>query len=95
MKVLSDCNPNHPVSRDTQDSVRPPNASETFKPELNIDDISVSKQIYPDNGNVEETDISDSNCPHTEDSSQDQDDNLDQGILGNEYSDERSSNEQI
>ena len=61
-----------------------------FKPEFSIDDISVSKQIYPDNDKVEETDIFDSYNPCAGDASQDQNDSLDQGIVENEHSDETS-----
>ena len=48
-----------------------------FEPEFLIDDINVSKHIYPDNERVEDTDIFDSNIPTTDEEDQIENDNLD------------------
>ena len=48
-----------------------------FKPDYNIDNISVSKQVYPDNESIEETDIFDSNTPRTKEADQDEETKLD------------------
>ena len=37
-----------------------------FNPPFSIDDIYVSKQVYPDSERVEETDINESNIPRLE-----------------------------
>ena len=54
-----------------------------FKPEFPIDDINVSKNLYPDSERVEDTDIFDSNIPITDEVDQD---NLDQDLVEDEPS---------
>ena len=57
-----------------------------FKPEFPIDDINVSKHLYPDTERVEDTDIFDSNIPTTDDVDQNENDNLDQDLVEDEPS---------
>ena len=57
-----------------------------FKPEFPIDDINVSKNLYPDSERVEDTDIFDSNIPITDEVDQDENDNLDQDLVEDEPS---------
>ena len=52
-----------------------------FKPEFPIDDINVSKNLYPDSERVEDTDIFDSNIPTTDEVDQNENDNLDQDLV--------------
>ena len=51
-----------------------------FKPEFPSNDISVSKQFYPDNEKIEDTDIFDSNIPTHNEVDQNENDNLDQDL---------------
>ena len=57
-----------------------------FKPEFPIDDINVSKHIYPDNERVEDTDIFDSNIPTSDEVDQNENDHRDQDLVENELS---------
>ena len=57
-----------------------------FKPEFPIDDIKVSKHLYPDTERVEDTDIFDSNIPTTDEVDQTENDNLDQDLVEDEPS---------
>ena len=50
----------------------------------------MSKQIYPDNGRVEEADIFDSNIPLRGDTSRNQNDSINQEGVGNDQIDEVS-----
>ena len=59
-----------------------------FKPEFPIDDINVSKHLYPDTERVEDTDIFDSNIPTTDEVDQNENDNLDQDLVEEEPSEE-------
>ena len=59
-----------------------------FKPEFPIDDINVSKHLYPDNERVEDTDIFDSNIPTTDEVDQNENDNLDQDLVEDEHSED-------
>ena len=59
-----------------------------FKPEFPIDDINVSKHLYPDTDRVEDTDIFDSNIPTTDEVDQNENDNLDQNLVEEEPSEE-------
>ena len=59
-----------------------------FKPEFPIDDINVSKHLYPDTERVEDTDIFDSNIPTTDEVDQNENDNLDQNLVEEEPSEE-------
>ena len=59
-----------------------------FKPEFPIDDINVSKHLYPDTERVEDTDIFDSNFPMTDEVDQNENDNLDQDLVEEEPSEE-------
>ena len=59
-----------------------------FKPKFPIDDIRVSKQIYPDNGRVEDTDKFDSNIPTHDEVDKNENNNLDQDLFHNEPSEE-------
>ena len=60
-----------------------------FKPEFPIDDMSLSKQICPDDERVEDTGIIDSNIPTHDEVDQNKIDNLDQDLVDNEPSEER------
>ena len=57
-----------------------------FKPEFPIDDINVSKNLYPDSERVEDTEIFDSNIPTTDEVDQNENDNLDQDLVEDEPS---------
>ena len=57
-----------------------------FKREFIIDDINVSKNLYPDSERVEDTDIFDSNIPTTDEVDQNENDNLDQDLVEDEPS---------
>ena len=57
-----------------------------FKPEFPIDDINVSKHLYPDTERVEDTDIFDSNIPTTDEVDQNENDTLDQDLVEDEPS---------
>ena len=59
-----------------------------FKPEFPIDDINVSKHLYPDTESVEDTDIFDSNIPTTDVVDQNENENLDQDLVEEEPSEE-------
>ena len=59
-----------------------------FKPEFPIDDINVSKHLYPDTERVEDTDIFDSNIPTNDEVGQNENDNLDQDLVEDETSEE-------
>ena len=59
-----------------------------FKPEFPIDDINVSKHLYPDTERVEDTDIFDSNIPTNDEVDQNENDNLDQDLVEEEPSEE-------
>ena len=59
-----------------------------FKPEFPIDDINVSKHLYPDTERVEDTDIFDSNIPTNDEVDQNENDNLDQDLVEDEPSEE-------
>ena len=59
-----------------------------FKPEFPIDDINVSKNLYPDSERVEDTDKFDSNVPITEEVDQDENANLDQDLVEDEPSED-------
>ena len=59
-----------------------------FKPEFPIDDINVSKHLYPDTERVEDTDIFDSNIPTTDEVDQNENDTLDQDLVEDEPSEE-------
>ena len=59
-----------------------------FKPEFPIDDINVSKNLYPDSERVEDTDIFDSNIPIADEVDQDENDNLDQDLVEDEPSED-------
>ena len=59
-----------------------------FKPEFPIDDINVSKHLYPDTERVDDTDIFDSNIPTTDEVDQNENDNLDQDLVEEEPSEE-------
>ena len=61
-----------------------------FKPDIPIDDINVSKHLYPDTERVEDTDIFDSNIPTTDEVDQSENDNLDQDSVEDEPSEEIS-----
>ena len=52
-----------------------------FKSEFCIDDISMSKQIYPDNERVEKTDLFASNILRTNEADQDEETKLDQDLV--------------
>ena len=60
-------------------------------PGFPIDDTSVSKQIYPDNERVEDTDIFHSNISTHDEVDQNENNNLDQDLVDNEPSDEKSN----
>ena len=57
-----------------------------FKPEISIDDVNLSKHLYPDNERIEDTDLFDSNIPTTDEVDQNENDNLDQDLVENEPS---------
>ena len=59
-----------------------------FKPEFPIDDINVSKNLYPDSDRVEDLDIFDSNIPIADEVDQDENDNLDQDLVEDEPSED-------
>ena len=59
-----------------------------FKPEFPIDDINVSKHLYPDTERVKDTDIFDSNIPTTDEVDQNENDNRDQDLVEEEPSEE-------
>ena len=59
-----------------------------FKPEFPIDDINVSKNLYPDSERVEDTDKFDSNVPITDEVDQDENANLDQDLVEDEPSED-------
>ena len=59
-----------------------------FKPEFPIDDINVSKHLYPDTERAEDTDIFDSNIPTTDEVDQNENDTLDQDLVEDEPSEE-------
>ena len=91
MTVLSDSNHNHIIRKvgthKTQcvHRIRP----RIFKPDFPIDDIRVSKPIYPDNKRVEDTDIFDSNIPTNAELDPNENDNLDQDLIDNEPAEEK------
>ena len=57
-----------------------------FQPDFPIDDINVSKHLYPDTERVEDTDIFDSNIPTTDEVDQNENDSLDQDLVEDEPS---------
>ena len=86
MKVLSDCNyiirkvGTHKTQCVHRMRLR------LFKPEIPIDDVNLSKHLYPDNERIEDTDLFDSNIPTTDEVHQNENDNLDQDLVENEPS---------
>ena len=61
-----------------------------LKPEFPIDDINVSKHLYPDTERVEDTDVFDSKIPTIDEVDQSENDNLDQDLVEDEPSEEIS-----
>ena len=59
-----------------------------FKPELSIDDIRLSKQIYPDNERDEDTDIFDSIILRQDEVDQNENTKLHQDLVDDELSEE-------
>ena len=90
MKVLSDSNyiirklGTHKTQCVHRMRLRP------FKPEFPIDDINVSKHLYPDVERVEDTNIFDSNIPTIDEVDQNENDNLDQDSVEDEPSEDIS-----